>query len=106
MSPSEREQLRQQQLAAIPRFYSPLVHAIAPTFWGALVLAGCVVLVRDVEPWAWLTIPVTWVMANAAEWRMHKDLLHKRAAWLPMLYDRHTPTHHMIYVNGDMAIRD
>jgi hypothetical protein len=92
MSPSDREALRAAQLAAIPKSYSPFV--------------ACVFLVRDVKAWEWLTLPLTWMMANAAEWRMHKDWLHKRTPPFHALYDRHTPVHHMIYVHGDMEIKD
>jgi sterol desaturase/sphingolipid hydroxylase (fatty acid hydroxylase superfamily) len=37
---------------------------------------------------------------------VHRDLLHKRFWPLGVLYDRHTPQHHLLYVTDDMAIRD
>jgi sterol desaturase/sphingolipid hydroxylase (fatty acid hydroxylase superfamily) len=33
-------------------------------------------------------------------------LLHRRSKVAPVLYDRHTPEHHMVYVTDDMAIRN
>jgi hypothetical protein len=46
------------------------------------------------------------VLFNATEWRAHRDLLHKRLPPLGALYDRHTPQHHLIFVDGAMALRD
>jgi hypothetical protein len=106
MSPAERDAFRQAQLDAIPRSYSPLLHAVAPSAWCLVVLSACIWLVQDIEIWEWLTLPITWVLANMAEWRIHRDLLHKRSRLAPGLYERHTPIHHMIYVDGDLQIRD
>ncbi len=56
--------------------------------------------------WAeWLILPVVYLVANAFEWRVHRDLLHHRVKPMQELYDRHTPEHHMIYTTHDMAIR-
>ncbi|HEY4223514.1 MAG TPA: sterol desaturase family protein, partial [Myxococcota bacterium] len=52
-----------------------------------------------------LTVPVVLTLANMTEWRLHRDLLHKRSRFLPALYDRHTPVHHKIFVYGDMEIK-
>src|SRR5581483_5475514 len=45
------------------------------------------------------------LVSNATEWRVHRDLLHKRTRFFEVLFDRHTPEHHAIYVGDDMAIR-
>ena len=50
-------------------------------------------------------MPATFLVLNAGEWRIHRDILHKRTPPLTVLYDRHTPEHHMIFVTDDMAIR-
>ncbi len=36
---------------------------------------------------------------------VHKDVLHKRRWPFEVIYDRHTPMHHMVYVEDDMALR-
>jgi hypothetical protein len=50
-------------------------------------------------------VPAALALLNAGEWRIHRDLLHRRTPPLRLLYDRHTPHHHMIFVTDDMAIR-
>ncbi|MEO8877793.1 MAG: hypothetical protein ABI461_19525 [Polyangiaceae bacterium] len=50
-------------------------------------------------------MPISYVVSNMTEWRAHKDLLHRRTPPLQVLYDRHTPQHHVIFITGDMAMR-
>ena len=38
--------------------------------------------------------------------RVHRDLLPQRFAPLGVLYDRHTPEHHLIFVSDDMSLRE
>ena len=71
-------------LAAVPSWYRPLGHLFTTVGVGLVVL----------------------VLSNYFEWRVHKKLLHQR--WfrpLSVLYDRHTPEHHVVFVESDMAIR-
>ena len=51
-------------------------------------------------------MPIVYVISNAAEWRAHKDLLHRRTPPLHVLYDRHTPQHHMVFVTSDLEVRN
>jgi len=51
-------------------------------------------------------VPAVWIFNNINEWRIHRDILHRRFPIAPVLYDRHTPEHHMIYVTDDMAMRN
>jgi len=46
-----------------------------------------------------------WLASNATEWRIHKHVLHRRTWPLQVLFDRHTPEHHQIYLRDDMAMR-
>ena len=102
----DREAFRAAELRKIGRWYSPVLHVIAPSAWGLAVLVACGVLVHGVTWQELLTVPIVLVMSNMTEWRIHRDLLHKRSWLMPALYDRHTPVHHRIYVHGDMQIRD
>jgi hypothetical protein len=76
-----------------------------PSVVGIGVMLASLALVRDLRAIELLTVPVTFLVVNAGEWRIHRDLLHKRTPPLAVLYDRHTPQHHMIFVTGDMAMR-
>ncbi|HRI08689.1 MAG TPA: sterol desaturase family protein [Nannocystaceae bacterium] len=101
---AERRRRRDAAVAAIPAGYRPWLHLGATTAIGlgiaALCLAGC----GEARALDWLVVPAQWTVANAAEWRFHRDLLHRRVAPFELLYDMHTATHHMIYVDGAMAI--
>jgi hypothetical protein len=70
------------------------------------IIAAALWLVRDLQAWQLAVLPVAFLILNAGEWRVHRDLLHRRTPPLQVLYDRHTPEHHMVFVTEDMAIRN
>jgi hypothetical protein len=100
-----RDELRERSLNAAPRFYNPWVHLAIPSVFGIVVFAGCVALLQEPTWRDALMVPVTWVLANIGEWRVHKYWLHRRSRLAPVLYDQHTPMHHMVYLTDDMEIR-
>ncbi len=103
---SDRDAYRRRRLAALSPRYSPLLHALCPSVWGLVVLGACAALVRDVTCAELATVPVVLLLSNMSEWRLHRDLLHKRSRLFPALFDQHTPQHHRIYVCEDMQIRE
>lgn len=108
LSEDRRDAARQQALAEIPWWYSPHGHLAATTGIGLAVLVTSVVMLAR-TPMRWtdgLVVPAVILFANYYEWRAHKDVLHKRRWPLEVLYDKHTPMHHVMYVEEDMAIRD
>jgi hypothetical protein len=100
-----RDALRARLVARIPAWYSPAAHLAVPSLFGLAIIAVAIVLIDGLRPWELLTIPVVYVLSNATEWRVHRDLLHRRHPLAKVLYDRHTPEHHMVYVTDDMAMR-
>lgn len=100
--------LRRSILAGTPRWYNPYVHLAIPSLTGvaAIALALAQVQVAALTVLQLATIPITYVVCNAIEWWAHKYLLHHRNPLAPVLYDQHTPMHHMVYTHEDMAIRD
>jgi hypothetical protein len=102
----ERHALRRKLIDAIPRWYSPWGHLAVPSLFGLSVMAGCIALLEPLAWWHLMAVPATYLLANIGEWRAHKYWLHRRSKIAPVLYDRHTPQHHMIYVTEDMAVRD
>jgi len=104
LAPERRAALRAQLMSEVPRWYRPWVHLMFPSLIGIAAVVGCVMAVRDVKLVELLTIPVSFVVLNAAEWQIHRDLLHRRTPPLAVLYDRHTPQHHMIFMTDDMAM--
>lgn len=104
-SDAERERLRAELVGAIPRWYLPWLHLGVPSSFGLGIIASCIWLLGPLHAWHLATIPVTYLLANIGEWRAHKYWLHKRSKLAPVLYDRHTPEHHMVYVTHDMAMK-
>jgi len=99
---ASRELLRQRLLQQKPRFYCPLTHLALPFVVGAALIAAAVIMLRNPSRWDLLSIPISFVLLNAIEWLIHRNLLHHRT-W--RFYDRHTPEHHVLYVRDDMSIR-
>lgn len=104
-----RDKVRAQSLAEIPWWYSPYGHLASTTGIGLVVLAVSVwFLAHGQVSVRWtdvLVVPFVIVLANYFEWRVHKYVLHKRFWPFEVIYDKHTPMHHMIYVEEDMALR-
>jgi hypothetical protein len=101
----KRDALRSQALEDRGSFYSPWVHVAVPSLFGLAAIAAAAALIRDLTVLDVLFGLGLFVLSNAAEWRIHKSLLHKRMPFATVLYDRHTPMHHMVFVTDDMAIR-
>ena len=102
---SIRDHLRQKCVAAIPRWYSPWAHLACPSTIGIGIIVAAVLLLRQPTWLELLTVPAVWILSNAMEWRAHRYVLHERTWYAPVLYDRHTPIHHRVFVGDDMAIR-
>jgi hypothetical protein len=106
MTEDSRAQLRADLLARIPRWYSPWLHLAFPAVAGVAVAALALSRLEAPRAWQLLLVPVFLVVANAIEWHAHRGLLHRRTRPLEVLYVRHTPQHHAVYVADDMFIRD
>lgn len=102
----KRDEVRRRVLAEAPRWYNPWVHVAIPSIFGFATIVTALSLLEHPVGWYWLTVPITYLLTNMNEWFIHRDILHHRFPLAPILYDRHTPEHHMIYVTDDMEIRD
>lgn len=55
--------------------------------------------------WAWLAMPVFWVIANGVEWLTHRYPMHKPL--VPrVMYTNHALIHHNAFAGRDQEIRD
>lgn len=99
-----RAAIRQAELAALPPWYSPALHFLCTNAVAVGVAVFCLRGVSAGAGWAWATLPATFVVMNGLEWWFHKELLHRRRPPFAGLYRRHTPSHHMYYVDDDMAL--
>lgn len=100
----KREKIRASWLES--GFYSPWLHlSVTTVFGGSIVVAG-IVLLHHPTLWQILFGVGLFLLANATEWRIHRDLLHRRQWFAKPLYDQHTPMHHMVFYTDDMAVRN
>jgi hypothetical protein len=108
LTEERRERVRHAATAEIPWWYSPWGHLAGTTGIGLAVLVlSTVQLLRlgTTRATDWLVVPAVFLLANFFEWRVHKHVLHRRRWPLQVIYDKHTPMHHMIYIEEDMALR-
>ncbi len=100
------DRIRKRALEKLPRWYSPWGHLLTTTGTGVVMLVLGVIYVHHVRPLEWLVPPLVFVFANLFEWRAHKHILHRRRRFLEIIYDRHTPVHHMVFTEHAMTIRE
>jgi hypothetical protein len=100
-----RDRVRNKVLGRTPRWYNPWCHLAATTGIGLAVLIVASLNVHGIRPVELLIIPGVFLMSNGFEWRVHKYVLHRRLWPVQVIYDRHTPEHHAIYMTNDMSIR-
>ena len=100
-----RERAREKLMARIPRWYSPWGHLGATKGIGLVVLLLGLYELHGVRPVELLMIPAVFLLSNAFEWRVHKNVLHRRLWPVEEIYTRHTPEHHAVYMTNAMAMR-
>jgi hypothetical protein len=102
---AKRDRVRAEALAAIPWWYSPWGHLAFPSFVGLGLIAAAIALLDRPTPLELLAVPLVLVLVNLNEWHIHRNILHSRLWPLEILFWRHTPEHHVIFVRDDMAMR-
>jgi fatty acid hydroxylase family protein len=103
---SRRDRVRAEAVGQIPWWYNPWGHLAFPSLVGLGMIAGGVALLDHPSALELLTVPVVFILANLNEWRIHKYMLHRPSWPLEILFWRHTPEHHVIFVRDDMAMRE
>jgi hypothetical protein len=100
-----RDRARAKLMARIPSWYNPWAHLAATTGIGLVTLIVSAYHLHGIRPLELLVIPAVFVMANGFEWRAHKYVLHRRLWPVGIIYQRHTPEHHAVYMTNDMQMR-
>ena len=101
----KRDRMRAEVLARTPWWYSEWVHLAFPSLFGLSFIALALGQLHDVRWYEWLFVPVVLALLNVNEWHIHRNVLHRRKWPLEVLFWRHTPEHHVIFVRDDMAMR-
>lgn len=95
-----REAYRASEIG--PR-YRGGAHALFTFGGGTLALAACLVQLDAVRPLEWLTVPLTFLYANLAEYLGHRFPMHRPFRGLTAIYRRHAGQHHRFFTDGRMA---
>jgi len=83
----------------IPRSYSGPLHLAMIVGFCTTVAAISLLLLDDVGPYEWLTIPATFLYCNLVEYLGHRGPMHHRTPLLSGIYQRHTVEHHAFFTN-------
>lgn len=103
-TPQSIRQVRQAyRVGEIPRFYQGHLHFLFTSLFGLGGIGACVWLLHDVAWWEWMTIPVTILYANFAEYVGHRGPMHRRKAYAPIIFDGHTGIHHRFFTEDAFA---
>jgi hypothetical protein len=100
-----RDRVRAEVIERAPAWYNPWLHLGFPSLFGLTFIAIALATLDAVRWWEWLLVPVILMFLNVNEWHIHRNILHRRFWPLEVLFWRHTPEHHLIFVRDDMAMR-
>ncbi|HEY1059929.1 MAG TPA: fatty acid hydroxylase family protein [Limnobacter sp.] len=68
------------------------------------VIIGSGMALHAVHALEWLTVPITWLYANFAEWAGHRFVMHRPVKGLGLVYRRHALQHHRFFTHDHMEI--
>lgn len=95
-----REQYREQFIG--PR-YSGWAHFAFTTLSTTALILLCIHNLHAVQTLEWLTVPVTLIYANFAEYFGHRGPMHHPRKYLGKIFERHTRQHHRFFTENEMA---
>ena len=103
---TERQrQFREQNRAAISRWYNGWVHIGVMYTAGIAGIWYCVSQLQNAR-WEWLLLIPVLIAGNFGEWAMHKYVMHRLidVFALRAIYDRHTRQHHQYFTDNEATI--
>ncbi|MDR9752628.1 SRPBCC family protein [Pseudomonas sp. SZMC_28357] len=89
--------------AAIHPRYNPWLHGGFVLLFGVLAMFGFWSTVHQVQPWQWLTLPLTLLLANLVIYLVHRHLGHHKRRLAQLFYARHAGDHHSFFTPGFMT---
>lgn len=81
-----------------PRYSGPL-HLATTVAISILIALASGMMLGNVTPLEWLTIPLTFVYANLSEYLGHRGPMHHKTRLLAGIFQRHTIEHHSFFTN-------
>ena len=83
----------------IPKHYSGRAHLITVIGFSVSVAVANFAMLDDVTPLEWLTIPLTFLYSNVAEYLGHRGPMHNKTRFLTGIFQRHTVEHHSFFTD-------
>ncbi len=83
----------------IPEHYSGTLHLATVIGFSVIVAVASLAMLKDVQMIEWLTIPVTFLYCNLAEYLGHRGPMHNRTRFLGGIFQRHTIEHHSFFTD-------
>ena len=97
-----RQEYRAQHLGP---HYSGVLHFAFTSLGSLAVIGGALSQVAGPTLLELLTVPATFLFANAVEYFGHKGPMHHRGRALAILFERHTQQHHRYYTHEAMSYK-
>lgn len=101
MNTDYRDEYRREH---IPARYQGWRHLLFTFGIGGAAMVVSALQARDVTPLEWVTIPLTFLYANFAEYWGHRGPMHHLKRGLRLVYERHTRQHHRFFTNDNMEL--
>jgi len=102
MDAKTAEYRRAYRAEHVPEGYSGILHFATILGFVAFVIVAGVLRLHAVAPAEWLTVPLTFLYANLAEYLGHRYVMHRRRPGLGLIYERHTLQHHRFFTHEAM----
>ena len=86
----------------VPPGYSGPLHFTLILGFVVAVIATGIYRLESVSALEWLTVPLTFLYANLAEYLGHRFVMHRRRPGLGLIFERHTLQHHRFFTHEAM----
>jgi hypothetical protein len=87
----------------ISKRYRGAAHFAFTSVFSLVLIAYSLTQLHAVLAWEWLTIPLTVVYANLAEYWGHRLVMHRPVPGLRLIYRRHAGQHHRFFTHEHMG---
>ena len=96
------ELFRETYRSQIHKNYSGWLHMLTVASVGIIAIIGFSFQIQQATFLEWLTLPITIICVNFAEYAAHRWLGHKRTKLGGLFYSRHTGDHHSFFIEDYM----
>ena len=100
MAPETVEQARAEYRERyISQHYSGPLHLATTVSVSLLIALLSAMMLEQISPLEWLTIPLTFLYANLCEYLAHRHPMHNKTRFLGPIFRRHTIEHHAFFTD-------